>query len=67
MSWEIGENAGKVWQYLNQNGRQSFNALCKATKLKPREADRALGWLAREGKVAFEKEKNAEMISLISS
>jgi hypothetical protein len=62
---EIGDAAGKVWRHLDKHGRTSFAALCKAAKLKSREADRAIGWLAREGKIKLEREKNAELISLV--
>jgi hypothetical protein len=61
---KIGENAGKIWSYLKAHGQCSFNKLCKGAKLKDREADRAIGWLAREGKVKIGKDKNAELISL---
>lgn len=62
----IGESAGKIWRYLNQHGRCSFSQACKGAKLKPRDADRAVGWLAREGKIRIEKDKNAEMLCIIS-
>ena len=64
MKNEIGDDAGKVWQFLHQNGRVSFNKLTQGSKLKPKQADRAIGWLAREGKLKIEKEKNTELISL---
>ena len=51
---KIGENAGLIWNAL-QGGALTLKALKKATKLKNDELDRALGWLAREGKVAFEQ------------
>ncbi|HUT52232.1 MAG TPA: winged helix-turn-helix domain-containing protein [bacterium] len=61
---KIGDNAGKVWHYLKVNGQCSFNKLVKGAKLKDREADRAIGWLAREGKLKIVKDKNAELISI---
>lgn len=64
MKNEIGDDAGKVWRFLHQQGRVSFNKLTQGAKLKPKQVDRAIGWLAREGKLKIEKEKNAEMISL---
>ena len=51
---KIGENAGLIWNAL-QGGALTLNALKKATKLKNDELNLALGWLAREGKVAFEE------------
>ncbi len=64
MTDSIGECAGVVWRYLSDHGECSFSKLLKGTGLKQREADRAVGWLAREGKVGIRKEKNAEIITL---
>ena len=50
---KIGENAGLIWSAL-QDGALTLKALKKATKLKNDDLNLALGWLAREGKVAFE-------------
>ena len=51
---KIGENAGLIWNAL-QGGALTVKALKKATKLKNDDLNRALGWLAREGKIAFEQ------------
>ena len=51
---KIGENAGLIWNAL-QGGGLTLKALKKATKLKNDDLNLALGWLAREGKVAFEE------------
>ena len=59
MITKIGENAGLIWNAL-QNGAQGLKALKKATKLKNDELFLALGWLAREGKLTFE-EKEADL------
>ena len=64
MITKIGENAGLVWNSL-QNGAQEIKAVKKATKLKNEELYMALGWLAREGKLAFsvnEKEITIELV-----
>ena len=50
---KIGENAGLIWNALH-GGALTLKALKKATKLKNDDLNLALGWLAREGKVAFE-------------
>ena len=50
MITKIGENAGLVWNSL-QNGAQEIKAIKKATKLKNEDLYMALGWLAREGKL----------------
>jgi hypothetical protein len=64
MIHSIGTAAGKIWHYLQSNGQSSFSNIVKGTKLKEREANRAIGWLAREGKIHFAKDKNRELISL---
>lgn len=50
----IGTNAGKVWNALHEGGKMSLKALKKATKIKAeKDMYAALGWLAKEGKLAF--------------
>ena len=51
---KIGENAGLIWNAL-QGGALTLKTLKKATKLKNDDLNLALGWLAREGKIAFEE------------
>lgn len=59
----IGANAGKIWSAL-QNGALSSKALKKATKLKDADLNLALGWLAREGKLAFNEAEEETVIAL---
>lgn len=57
----IGTNAGLVWNALNEGGKMSIKAVKKATKIKAdKDLYAAFGWLAKEGKLAFE-EKDGEM------
>lgn len=56
LNHEIGTHAGAVYRSLNETPRQSAAALRKATGLTSREVDLALGWLARESKLAAERE-----------
>ena len=52
----IGTNAGKVWNALHEGGKMSLKALKKATKIKAeKDMYAAMGWLAKEGKLSFEK------------
>jgi len=60
---KIGENAGLVWNAL-QNGAQGIKALKKATKLKNEDLFLALGWLAREGKLTFCVEEADTIVAL---
>lgn len=64
LTGKIGENAGLVWNAL-QGGALTIDALKKATKLKVADLHLALGWLAREGKVAFEVNEKETIITLL--
>ena len=63
MVMKIGTNAGKVYEYLRGKGPVSVGNIIKGTGLKQSEADRAIGWLAREGKLRLEKDKKGELIA----
>lgn len=59
----IGTWAGAVWTALNEADVLGMRQLKKITKLKEKEVYAALGWLAREGKVAFEEnDDNTEIL-----
>ena len=51
----IGSWAGLVWAALNEADVLGSKQIKKMTKLKDKELYAALGWLARENKVSFEK------------
>ena len=51
----IGMYAGSVWVALNNADALGVKQIKKMTKLKDKEVFAALGWLAREGKVAFDE------------
>ena len=51
----IGNNAGKVWRLLDHNRKWEYNELKEATGLSDRDLNAAIGWLAREDKIQFEK------------
>lgn len=61
---KIGINAGKVWTILDEGGRQNVKEIKKAAKLTDKDLYAALGWLAREGKVALETEAKEVFASL---
>ncbi len=48
---EIGEDAGRIYDYLRQNGESTLAALKKSLKMSNDSAAYALGWLAREGRI----------------
>ena len=56
MNEEIGIAAGQVWQALVDQGELSLPQLKKATGLDAPLLDWAVGWLAREDKLAFTPE-----------
>jgi len=52
---KIGETAGKVWEFLEENGEASLTQLKKGVKADPNLILQAIGWLAREDKLRIEK------------
>lgn len=61
----IGENAGRIWRVLRENGRTAMTTLKKETDLDERMLHLALGWLAREGKVEFEQNGKKTLVWLL--
>ena len=62
----IGTNAGLVWNVLNEGGKMSFKAVKKATKIKAeKDMYAAFGWLAKEGKLAFEEIEGEMYVSFV--
>jgi len=47
----IGAAAGKVWDCLNAIGEATISKLAEETGLDKNDVQRAIGWLAREGKL----------------
>ena len=62
----IGLNAGKVWEALSAADAMGVKQLKKVTKLKDKELFAALGWLAREDKIAIATDDKDEKESIIS-
>lgn len=54
---EIGEGAGAVWRYLDEQGPATMARLRRGTKLSEDILLMALGWLAREGKLRITRDK----------
>jgi len=53
----IGNNAGKVWNTLNQYGKIDIEKIGDLTNLKNPDVYSAIGWLARENKILGIKSK----------
>lgn len=65
MKEKIGNDAGRIWNALNESGRRSVKELKKLVKMTEKELYAALGWLAREEKLIFEKQEDDLYLSLI--
>lgn len=48
---KIGQNAGIIWNVLNNSGALTYEQLKYATKLTDFALFTAIGWLAREDKL----------------
>lgn len=52
--YQIGTNAGIVWNVLKDNAHWDYEQLKTATGLTDRDLNTAIGWLAREDKIDFD-------------
>jgi hypothetical protein len=64
MDLQIGEAAGRVWHFLHKNPRSTFEQIYKSLSVEPALFYMALGWLAREDKLAFEGAAGKRKLSL---
>lgn len=65
MNENIGINAGKIWRYLEANGESKTVRIKRELKISSSELYLALGWLAREGNVAFCKKGFFTWVKLV--
>lgn len=56
----IGGNSGIVWRLLNNGERWEYEQLKNASGLSDRDLNLAIGWLARENKIFFERSKEQD-------
>jgi hypothetical protein len=61
---QIGENAGIVWRTLESKGSLSFEELQTETNLNLLQVFTAVGWLAREDKISFNKENGITSVRI---
>lgn len=63
---KIGELAGQVWHYLESHGGQAeLNVIRKQVgNQEGIPVEMGMGWLAREGKIAFHREGESVRVSL---
>ena len=60
----IGSAAGKIWQYLDQNGSASVTKITNETGINKNDVQRAIGWLLKEDKLSIEVVGRTETVSL---
>jgi hypothetical protein len=53
----FGENAGKIWTVLNQEGCLKKEKILEITRLDENDFHAGIGWLAREDKITKEDEE----------
>lgn len=61
---DIGQVAGEIWHRLDSDGHQSIAQLKKSISAPSDIVMAAVGWLAREDKVAFEKNGRSTKVGL---
>ena len=61
----IGQAAGDVWKVLSERGGQTIAGLKKALDAPDELVMSAIGWLAREDKLAFETSGRSVTVSLV--
>lgn len=61
----MGTNAGVIWAYLDEKGARTLKQIRKDCKLTERDTYGALGWLAREGKIAFNEIEDGYEVALV--
>ena len=61
----IGAVAGQVWQYLDEHGSVTLSKLAREIEAPRDLVMQGVGWLAREGKIAFHEGPRSKTISLI--
>jgi len=56
MTYEIGEGAGRIWQFLSEHPASTLEQINKDLKLDASLFSMSVGWLAREDKLIFDGE-----------
>lgn len=65
---DIGEAAGQIYRALEKDGEKTAVQLQKSSGVSDAAVfNRALGWLAREGNINFNKSGRTIKISLVSA
>ena len=64
---EIGKTAGEIWDYLEKHENASPTKLIKELNITQRLVLMGIGWLAREGKLTYEKKNHETYLKLEST
>lgn len=64
MQETIIETAGRIWEYLNQNGEVTTKKMNKDLSLNENMSGLGLGWLSREDKINFNRKGSYTKVSL---
>ncbi len=60
----IGDAAGMVWKYLDQNKSASVSKITNETGINKNDVQRSIGWLLKEDKLVIEVVGRTEILSL---
>lgn len=64
MQDDIGKVAGEIWHYLEEHGEATVSKLSRDIDGSDRLVLMGIGWLAREGNLAFEKRNRGVYLTL---
>ena len=64
MKDRVGELAGYVWRFLEDEGETSVSGVSKNIDAPKSKVDMALGWLARENKIEFVEKSRGRAVRL---
>ena len=68
MQEKVGSAAGQIWKILSSTKNPiNITDIPKKTKLSSQIAYQGLGWLAREGKIAYQQKGRSIYVCLSSS
>jgi hypothetical protein len=61
---QIGDVAGVIWHHLTESGPRTLTQLAKELDAPRDVIMQAIGWLAREDKIAIEEDARKKTVSL---
>lgn len=61
---DLGEVAGRIWRFLDQEGSSSLSSLNDAISEPRSRVNMGIGWLAREDKLEFNEDGRGVSVDL---